>query len=49
MIGNSSDGPNDHQRVPIEIPPTRENADYLRTKRDKLGHLFGRLDEAGDA
>jgi len=37
-------------RVPIEIPPTRENADYLRTKRDKLGHLFERIDDvAGGA
>jgi 3,4-dihydroxy 2-butanone 4-phosphate synthase/GTP cyclohydrolase II len=33
-------------RVPIEMPATRENADYLRTKRDKLGHLFGRLDDS---
>ena len=32
-------------RVPIELPPTRENADYLRTKRDKLGHLFERIDD----
>jgi 3,4-dihydroxy 2-butanone 4-phosphate synthase/GTP cyclohydrolase II len=37
------------ERVPIEIPATRENAEYLRTKRDKLGHLFGRLDDTGGA
>jgi 3,4-dihydroxy 2-butanone 4-phosphate synthase/GTP cyclohydrolase II len=34
------------ERIPIELPPTRENADYLRTKRDKLGHLFERIDDA---
>ena len=27
-------------RVPLVIPPNRHNARYLRTKRNKLGHLF---------
>ena len=26
------------EQLPIEIPPTEHNRDYLRTKRDKLGH-----------
>ncbi|MEZ5333675.1 MAG: GTP cyclohydrolase II, partial [Thermoanaerobaculia bacterium] len=26
------------ERLPLEIPPTPESRDYLRTKRDKLGH-----------
>jgi 3,4-dihydroxy 2-butanone 4-phosphate synthase/GTP cyclohydrolase II len=32
------------ERVPIHTVPTEENIRYLRTKRDRLGHLF---DEGG--
>jgi 3,4-dihydroxy 2-butanone 4-phosphate synthase/GTP cyclohydrolase II len=28
------------ERVPIEVVPREENMEYLRTKRDKLGHLI---------
>ncbi|MBI4566354.1 MAG: bifunctional 3,4-dihydroxy-2-butanone-4-phosphate synthase/GTP cyclohydrolase II [Planctomycetes bacterium] len=34
------------ERVPIEMPATRENVAYLRAKRDRLGHLFEQIDDA---
>lgn len=33
------------QRVPLQTKPTAENIAYLRTKRDRLGHLLDDLDE----
>ena len=32
-------------RVPIESRPTPFNVDYLRTKRERMGHLLGGLDD----
>lgn len=31
------------ERVPLEVKPTDENASYLRTKRDRMGHLLTEL------
>ena len=31
------------ERIPIEIPPSDSSASYLRTKKDKLGHLLTEL------
>ena len=33
-------------RVPLETEPTAENLEYLRAKREKLGHLLSNLEEA---
>jgi 3,4-dihydroxy 2-butanone 4-phosphate synthase / GTP cyclohydrolase II len=32
------------ERVPLETRPTAHNREYLRTKREKLGHLLEALD-----
>jgi len=28
------------ERIPLQIPPTEENMDYLKAKKEKLGHLL---------
>ena len=28
------------ERVPCDVPPTEYTQDYLKTKQDKLGHMF---------
>jgi 3,4-dihydroxy 2-butanone 4-phosphate synthase/GTP cyclohydrolase II len=33
------------ERVPLETVPNPENIDYLRTKRDRMGHLLDGLDD----
>jgi 3,4-dihydroxy 2-butanone 4-phosphate synthase / GTP cyclohydrolase II len=35
-------------RVPLESEPNPENLRYLRTKREKLGHLLAAFDATGD-
>ncbi len=40
LVGLSGFGLTVTERVPIVIPPGKENADYLRTKKERMGHLF---------
>lgn len=40
IIGIEGYGLEVSERVPTRVCPTPENAKYLETKRDKLGHLF---------
>src|SRR3954463_9979360 len=44
IIGIEGFGVEVVQQVPIETAPTRENARYLATKRDKLGHKLHHQD-----
>jgi 3,4-dihydroxy 2-butanone 4-phosphate synthase/GTP cyclohydrolase II len=40
MVGLEGYGLSLGDRVPLEQPAHDENVGYLKTKRDKLGHLF---------
>lgn len=33
--------------VPIEVPPNEYNKFYMKTKKDKMGHLLKRFDYEG--
>jgi 3,4-dihydroxy 2-butanone 4-phosphate synthase/GTP cyclohydrolase II len=33
------------ERVPIQVPPTENNRRYLRTKKEKLGHLLDEVEQ----
>jgi 3,4-dihydroxy 2-butanone 4-phosphate synthase/GTP cyclohydrolase II len=33
------------ERVPLEVPSNPHNIEYLRTKRDRMGHLLPGLDD----
>jgi 3,4-dihydroxy 2-butanone 4-phosphate synthase/GTP cyclohydrolase II len=34
------------ERLPLQVSPTKDNIEYLRAKREKLGHLLDQLDPA---
>jgi 3,4-dihydroxy 2-butanone 4-phosphate synthase / GTP cyclohydrolase II len=36
------------EQVPLEVVPNPHNTDYLRTKREKMGHLFPPADALGE-
>ncbi|MGH2435420.1 MAG: GTP cyclohydrolase II [bacterium] len=40
LAGMTGEGLSVSERLPIEIPPTASTARYLKTKKEKLGHLL---------
>jgi 3,4-dihydroxy 2-butanone 4-phosphate synthase / GTP cyclohydrolase II len=43
IVGLDSHGLDVTTRVPLEIAPNGRNNEYLRTKKEKLGHLLGQI------
>ena len=43
IVGLDSYGLEIVDRVPLEVAPNGRNAEYLRTKKEKLGHLLERV------
>ena len=37
------------ERIPLETEPTAQNTEYLRAKREKLGHLLSNLEEVEES
>lgn len=35
------------ERVPVSVTPNPENMAYLRTKKEKMGHWLGEIDNVG--
>ncbi|MEE8885024.1 MAG: bifunctional 3,4-dihydroxy-2-butanone-4-phosphate synthase/GTP cyclohydrolase II [Eubacteriales bacterium] len=47
VYGLSGFGLSIKERLPIQIAPQKYDLRYLRTKKDKMGHILPELDEAG--
>jgi len=47
LVGLQGYGINIVERVPIEIAASHTNVRYLKTKRDKLGHLMENIEMTG--
>ena len=45
IIGLEGYGLSVVEKVPIEVPPTPDNIDYMRTKCKKMGHTLSMLDQ----
>ena len=49
IVGLAGYGLDVVERIPLEISPREGNEEYLKTKRDKMGHLIGNLHECTDS